>query len=163
MTWRCQRCDWKTDPGNKESVSYKRKNKNCLDLTKVCADLVVQEGETFDLEHIKALRVGRWGVTEFARPNARGCDSPLELQNSVTHVHLTQVPEVMSAFISAQITALENTTLQQVISHYFIIWCTVWLLQPWALRPGSHGESSTGTFETGSRSVRWSRWAPETS
>lgn len=76
---------------------------------KACADLVVQEGETFDLEHVKALRVGGWGVIGFARPHASRRDRPLELQNSVTNVHLTQVPEVMRAFISAQTTALENT------------------------------------------------------
>lgn len=95
-------------------------------MTQECADLVVQEGETFDLEHVEALRVGVRGVTGFAWLNARGCDRPLELQNAVTHVHLTQVPEVMSAFISAQITALENTkTLQQATCLSFVIQCTV--------------------------------------
>lgn len=62
---------------------------------------MVQEGETFHLEHVKALRVRWGGVTGLARLNASGCDGPLELQNSVTNVHLTQVPEVMCAFISA--------------------------------------------------------------
>lgn len=100
---------------------------------KAHTDLVIQEGETFDLEHVKALKVGGAGVTGFARLNPCGCDSPLELQDSVTHVHLAQVPEVMCAFISAQITASENAqrnTATGDISRHFLICCTVWLLQP---------------------------------
>lgn len=99
-------------------------------LTKARADLVVQEGETFDLENVKVLRVSGREVTGSARLNASGRDGPLELQDSVTHVHLAQVPEVMRAFISAQISAFENTTLKQATSHCFLICRTVWPLQP---------------------------------
>lgn len=49
----------------------------------------------------------------FARLNTGSCDGPLELQDSVTHVHLAQVPEVMRAFVPARKTALENMRHQR--------------------------------------------------
>lgn len=88
---------------------------------------MVQEGQTFNLKHIKALWIGRGGVRGLAWLNSSGRDGPLELQDSVTNVHLTQVPEVVRAFISAHaIPALENTsTTEQAISHWVLIRCTV--------------------------------------
>lgn len=86
---------------------------------------MVQEGETFDLEHMKVLRVGGGGLMGFAWLYASRRDGPLELQNSITNVHLTQVPVVMCPFVSARniLTALETTQDHntQTISHCFYV------------------------------------------
>lgn len=62
---------------------------------------MIEESQTLDLEHIELVWVIRAGGVGLGWLDAGGQDGPLELQYSVTHVHLAQVPKVMCTLIPA--------------------------------------------------------------
>lgn len=63
--------------------------------------LVIEESKTFDLEDVELVGVVRTGGVQLGWLDRGRQDGPLELQDSITNIHLTQVPEVMCSLVPA--------------------------------------------------------------
>lgn len=67
------------------------------------SDLVIEEGQSFDLKYVEVVWVcgsGRRRGSLMDRLDRGRQDGPLELQHSVAHVHLAEVAEVVSALVA---------------------------------------------------------------
>lgn len=62
---------------------------------------MIEESKTFDLEDIELVWVIRAGGVKLGWLDGGRQDGPLKLQDSITYIHLTDVPEVMCSLIPA--------------------------------------------------------------
>jgi len=94
---------------------------------------VIEESKTFDLEDVELVGVDRTGGVELGWLDGGRQDGPLKLQDSITNIHLTQVPVVVCSLIPAWpgkhkeeaiVTELLNKDMvyfSSIQRHYFIL------------------------------------------